>query len=411
MIDVRLTATNPEDSTLVPVPCNARGELLTVAPKIESIPNDVEINGDLTVTGLINGSAGVGEPGPPGAPGVGELPPDPYEGALLGWEGGQLAWLGQAIVLPAGTYGPYTYQEIGTLEIPQDASTLVYGQSLFMSDEFGRQAYETYETDTIASVVVSPIAPDYALGVDTSKSSPPEPGYPYSNLFDGSLDTSYFVSSREPALGIWINFNPPLSNVEKFEVYGTNGGSSSSSCSFSFNNGAVEATVTTSGRKWYEVITASTPGSPLTISSVQIGGSNIFSGWGAIRINGTDILISGFDPGTTLSFPTDNNFDKFQVGDVVQTDVSITAINDSSPPTITVSGGTWEGADNSGVAGGDTLLATEKSGEGTVSSGMDGAIILRENNGLWSEDFYVTAPEQAIAARRVAATARKLRKK
>lgn len=69
MIDVRLTATNPEDSTLVPVSCNARGELNTVAPKIEEIPNDLKIDGDLTVTGLINGSDGVGQPGPPGPPG------------------------------------------------------------------------------------------------------------------------------------------------------------------------------------------------------------------------------------------------------------------------------------------------------------------------------------------------------
>jgi hypothetical protein len=69
MIDVRLTATNPEDSTLVPVPCNTRGELLTVAPKIEKIPNDVEIEGDLTVTGLINGSDGAGQQGPPGEDG------------------------------------------------------------------------------------------------------------------------------------------------------------------------------------------------------------------------------------------------------------------------------------------------------------------------------------------------------
>ena len=89
MIDVRLTATNPEDSTLVPVPCNARGELLTVAPKIEKIPNDVEIEGDLTVTGLINGSDGVGEQGPQGPPGEpgGVGPPgpqgDPGEGVPL----------------------------------------------------------------------------------------------------------------------------------------------------------------------------------------------------------------------------------------------------------------------------------------------------------------------------------------
>ena len=51
MTDVRLTATNPADSTVVPVACNNRGELLTVAPVIEVIPNDVEVQGNLTVTG------------------------------------------------------------------------------------------------------------------------------------------------------------------------------------------------------------------------------------------------------------------------------------------------------------------------------------------------------------------------
>jgi hypothetical protein len=97
MIDVRLTATNPEDSTLVPVPCNSRGELLTVAPKIEKIPNDVEIEGDLTVTGLINGSDGKGEPGPPGPPGEpgGEGPPGPKGDP------------GEGIPLPYGPDGAY----------------------------------------------------------------------------------------------------------------------------------------------------------------------------------------------------------------------------------------------------------------------------------------------------------------
>jgi hypothetical protein len=107
MIDVRLTATNPEDSTLVPVPCNTRGELLTVAPKIEKIPNDVEIEGDLTVTGLINGSDGKGEQGPQGPKGEpggegpqgpqgdpGEGVPLPYgpDGAYLQIVGGVPAW-------------------------------------------------------------------------------------------------------------------------------------------------------------------------------------------------------------------------------------------------------------------------------------------------------------------------------
>ena len=49
MADVRLTATNPEDSSVVPVACNAKGEL-----KLEEIPDqsfDGNLDGDLTVSG------------------------------------------------------------------------------------------------------------------------------------------------------------------------------------------------------------------------------------------------------------------------------------------------------------------------------------------------------------------------
>jgi len=47
MADVRLTATNPDDSTVVPVACNTKGEIL-----LESPPEfDGNLDGDLTVTG------------------------------------------------------------------------------------------------------------------------------------------------------------------------------------------------------------------------------------------------------------------------------------------------------------------------------------------------------------------------
>lgn len=47
MTDVRLTATNPEDSSVVPVACNAKGELL-----LEETPGfDGNVDGDLTVSG------------------------------------------------------------------------------------------------------------------------------------------------------------------------------------------------------------------------------------------------------------------------------------------------------------------------------------------------------------------------
>ena len=51
MADVRLTATNPEDSSVVPVACNEKGEL-----KLEEIPDqsfDGNLDGDLSVTGQI----------------------------------------------------------------------------------------------------------------------------------------------------------------------------------------------------------------------------------------------------------------------------------------------------------------------------------------------------------------------
>ena len=47
MTDVRLTATNPEDSSVVPVACNAKGELKLEEP----LAFDGNLNGDLTVTG------------------------------------------------------------------------------------------------------------------------------------------------------------------------------------------------------------------------------------------------------------------------------------------------------------------------------------------------------------------------
>jgi len=51
MTDVRLTATNPEDSSVVPVACNAKGELKLEEPIDNSF--DGHLDGDLTVTGNV----------------------------------------------------------------------------------------------------------------------------------------------------------------------------------------------------------------------------------------------------------------------------------------------------------------------------------------------------------------------
>ena len=59
MADVRLTATNPADSSVVPVACNSKGELLVDKPVIEQIDNDVTFGGDVEISGelSVSGSA------------------------------------------------------------------------------------------------------------------------------------------------------------------------------------------------------------------------------------------------------------------------------------------------------------------------------------------------------------------
>jgi len=86
MSDVRLVGTDPADGSLVPVAVTSAGLLKTQVGTIEEIPNSVTVDGDLTVTGTINGESGGGGGGV-------ELPPDPEEGQVLGWENGELAWL------------------------------------------------------------------------------------------------------------------------------------------------------------------------------------------------------------------------------------------------------------------------------------------------------------------------------
>ena len=53
MTDVRLVATNPDDGVLVPVASNSSGQLAVQSPRIENIPNDVEVEGTVTATGFI----------------------------------------------------------------------------------------------------------------------------------------------------------------------------------------------------------------------------------------------------------------------------------------------------------------------------------------------------------------------
>ena len=111
----------------------------------ETLPVQVDEYGRLVAEGL-QGSEG--PPGPPGQDGDAgadggafPLPPDPYEGALLGWLNGGLAWVGSPpIVIPEGVFGPIVswVPESAALtvegDIPADIGTGVY---VYQCDETG----------------------------------------------------------------------------------------------------------------------------------------------------------------------------------------------------------------------------------------------------------------------------------
>ena len=112
----------------------------------ETLPVQVDAFGRLVAEGLQGPD---GPPGPPG--GAFPLPADPYEGALLGWLDGGLAWVGTPPVpIPPGVFGPITaWDPVNNLitvegEIPAEVGTGVY---LYQCDEQGVYYTEGCNTD------------------------------------------------------------------------------------------------------------------------------------------------------------------------------------------------------------------------------------------------------------------------
>lgn len=178
MADVRLTATNPEDSSVVPVACNSKGELLLEEP-IQGPPGQ-------------DGQDGApGEQGPPGKDGIDgiPLPPDPYEGAILGWLNNGLAWIGTPPVpIPEGVFGPIISwsRESSYLEvegpIPEDVGNGVY---VYQCDERGDYFTEGWNTSQVWS--------DGGSGNMT-------PGWGWDQAFNGKLTTDGSANNANVAM-------------------------------------------------------------------------------------------------------------------------------------------------------------------------------------------------------------------
>jgi hypothetical protein len=106
----------------------------------ETLPVQVDATGRLVAEGLPGDQGPPGPPGPEGPEGPEgqlDLPPDPYEGALLGWLNGGLAWVGAPPVpIPENVFGPITNWDPGgvlTVEgpIPSGVGNGVYLTQVF----------------------------------------------------------------------------------------------------------------------------------------------------------------------------------------------------------------------------------------------------------------------------------------
>lgn len=194
MADARLVATNPEDSSLVPVACTPEGLLKTEGGP-EGPPGP-------------QGDPGPkGDPGPPG-PGF-ELPPDPYEGAFLGWLNGGLAWLGnEPIPIPEGVFGPITGWDA-------QSGMLTIASGIPSAVENGVYVYQCSSDGTLFTEGWN-ISEEWTDGWQGTTPSQPTRGV--ENAFDGDESTFAFPGNNNAGDYLKYVFDSAVPIQSKLEV-------------------------------------------------------------------------------------------------------------------------------------------------------------------------------------------------
>jgi hypothetical protein len=224
------------------------------------------------------GTPGIpGEPGPPGADGGDfPLPPDPYEGAFLGWLNNELAWIGTPPVpIPDGVFGPITSWDPGGVlgvegEIPPEIKSGVY---VYQCNQDGTIFVDGWNTTEL-----------WSNGL-TSTNGFQEP---IVNGFDGSINTVVNTVADSSNQSIEVTFDPPITGTF-IEWYSDGGGST-----YQVNGGT--AVGFNPAVKW---ITASL-GTPTAISKFTLNkyetGAGGTVGFYALKIDGALLVNKGEYP-------------------------------------------------------------------------------------------------------------------
>ena len=170
----------------------------------ETLPVQVDGFGRLVAEGLQGSEGPAGPEGPAG--GTFPLPADPYEGALLGWLGGQLAWIGSSpIPIPGSVFGPITAWDsesnLVTVEgeIPSSIGTGVY---VYQCDQDGTLFTQGWNTSQAWS--------DQCNGVTNADEA-------YSSWFDAEFSDSRMTAAEGET--VTCAFSGALTNVTSIRAF------------------------------------------------------------------------------------------------------------------------------------------------------------------------------------------------
>ena len=144
----------------------------------ETLPVQVDAFGRLVAEGLEGPPGPAGPEGPEGPPGGLDLPPDPYEGALLGWLNGELAWVGSPPVpIPDDVFGPIiSYDPSGMLVVDNIPATLGQGVYVYQCEQDGQYFatgwnVDQFWQDSCSGVNDQPETREYAFDGDVNDQS------------------------------------------------------------------------------------------------------------------------------------------------------------------------------------------------------------------------------------------------
>lgn len=247
----------------------------------ETLPVLVDQFGNLLAKGIEGAEGPPGPEGPPGKDGGSfALPPDPYEGAFLGWLNNELAWIGTPPVpVPSGLFGPITsWDSAGTLTVEGEIpSQVAQGVFVYQCNEDGSIYVEGWNNSQIWS----------AYGTATNGYS--DYNRTWASAFDGIAQVG--PNSLNPASNSTATCTfpttPTFSTLRIFCGYG------GSAIQNGFVINGVDVTSQISGQQWYTITGVSSPLTSVTLTKPAGGFDPLLH---AIELDGTILVDSGQYP-------------------------------------------------------------------------------------------------------------------